>query len=195
MLNKIAQAVRYRHILAPFIVYVPLTVRGALWSVREGTLPMAPLPALAFVALGVFGWTLLEYLLHRFVHAGKAMGTLHMGHHRDPTREAKVTMPLYGSLPIAGALLGLLRLISGSWAVSLLLMTGIVGGYLCYELVHFRIHCSSKRGRVIAFQHAAHMFHHHQDPARCFGVTTPLWDWIFWTGRWRPSNEAGHRRG
>lgn len=200
-MNRGLTTVRYRYVLAPFIVYVPLTVSGFLWSVREGTLPMIPVPV--FVALGVLAWTLLEYLLHRFLHVGlqgtrigDAMGTLHLGHHRDPTKEAKVTMPVYGSLPIAVVLLGLLRLIGGSWEASLLMMTGIVSGYLVYEAVHFRIHFGSKRGRVIAFQRAAHLFHHHQDHTRCFGVTTPLWDWVFGTRRvgWALTGSATRRR-
>ena len=31
---------------------------------------------------------------------------------------------------------------------------------------------------------ASHHLHHHSaDPSRCFGVTSPLWDWVFHTRR------------
>ena len=184
-MNKSPRAVRYRYLLAPFIVYVPLNVQAFVWSLREGSLPMAWL--LALVALGAFGWTLLEYLLHRIVHTGQGtaignvMARLHQGHHRNAAYEAKITTPLYGSLPIVIVLFGLLRLIGGGWEVSLMIMTGIISGYLTYEAVHFRIHCSLKRGRATAFRSAAHVFHHHHNQAQCFGVTTPLWDRVFGT--------------
>ncbi len=179
---------RYRYVIAPFLVYAPLAIGSLICALHEGTFSQALVPA--FIGLGVVGWTLLEYMLHRFVlHVhpqapaiGNAIGTLHLGHHRDPMDEAKITMPVYGSLPIAGVLLGLLRLMAGSWGVSLLIMAGIIGGYLYYEAVHFRIHRASRRGRVIGFQRTGHVFHHHQDLTRCFGVTTPLWDWAFGTG-------------
>jgi sterol desaturase/sphingolipid hydroxylase (fatty acid hydroxylase superfamily) len=171
--------------LAPFFVYVPLSVYAFMWSLRKGSVSMFSLFAL--VAIGLFGWTLLEYILHWIVHTGNGtsigniVSLLHQGHHRNPSYEAKITTPLYGSLPILIVLLTLLRLIGGSWEVSLMIMTGIVSGYLAYELVHFNIHRSLKRGRATAFRSAAHVFHHHHNQSRCFGVTTPLWDWMFGT--------------
>lgn len=179
---------RYRYIVATFVVYVPLAVCGFLWGVRFGTFEKTPLGVLAMVALGAFAWTLLEYLLHRFVHTlaqmpviGMVIGRLHLKHHQNPADEAKVTTPVYGSLPIAVVCLGLLRLAGASWETSLTVMTGILSGYLFYEAVHFRIHSSATRGRVVALLRVAHIIHH-RDQLRHFGVTTPLWDWIFRTG-------------
>jgi sterol desaturase/sphingolipid hydroxylase (fatty acid hydroxylase superfamily) len=185
--NLAGEPVRYRYILATFIVYVPLTLRAFQWSVRDGAFPMRPGTVIFLVLLGVFGWTLLEYLLHRFVHLGRegtlmgnAAAKLHMTHHRRPTYAPKVTTPVWVSLPIAVAVLGLLRLVSGIWEASLLVMAGILIGYLFYEVVHFRIHYGPQPGGVIEHQRATHTIHH-RDRGRCFGVTTPLWDWVFGT--------------
>jgi hypothetical protein len=52
-------------------------------------------------------------------------------------------------------------------------------------VVHFRIHCGTVRGRWLRRQRTNHLFHHHRNQDRCFGVTTPLWDWICRTGRER----------
>jgi cyclopropane-fatty-acyl-phospholipid synthase len=180
--------VSYRYLAAAFIVYVPLTGFGFYWSAGKETQTTTPYGVIASVCLGLFAWTLLEYVLHRFVHAGakpsairNAIAGLHMGHHRNPAYEAKVTTPVFGSLPVAAACLVALRLGGTSWQASAAVMAGIVAGYLIYEVVHFQIHCGSKTGCVIASLRALHMMHHHQDRLRCFGVTTPLWDWIFGT--------------
>lgn len=187
------KAVRYRFLLAPFVLYAPPALAFCLWMWSERTLPRAMFPLL--LVLGVLCWTLMEYLLHRFLlhlHGQsptlqRVIDKLHLGHHWDPVDEAKITVPVYASLPIAFALLGLFRLMAGSWGASALLMAGTIAGYLGYEAVHFRIHCGSKPGRVLSFQRTAHFFHHYKDPTCCFGVTTPLWDWIFGTRRSKPT--------
>jgi hypothetical protein len=181
--------VRYRFLCSVFACYVPLALGLGLWTWQTGTLPGSWWPVC--IVLGGLCWTLIEYVLHRFVlhmhlQAGAVQRTierLHLGHHREPHDEAKVTVPVYGSLPIAAALLGVFRLMAGSWAVAASLMIGSIAGYLWYEAAHFRIHCSAKHGRWWRWQRANHFFHHFREQRRCFGVTTPLWDWVCGTGR------------
>ena len=185
----LGKGVRYRFLLSTVLCYALLAMALCLWAWRLGALaqPMWP----TFMALGVLGWTLIEYLLHRGLLHYRAQAaairnvidTLHLGHHWDPRDEAKITVPVYASLPIAFALLGLFRLTAGSWEAAALLMAGTIVGYLYYEVVHFRIHRGSKRGRLLRRQRANHSFHHYKDSDRCFGVTTPLWDYVFGTRR------------
>jgi sterol desaturase/sphingolipid hydroxylase (fatty acid hydroxylase superfamily) len=208
--------VRYRYLLSTFFCYVPLALGLGVWAWQTGTLPGSLWPI--GIALGVGCWTLIEYLLHRFVlhlrpHTlaiRRTIEHLHLGHHREPSDEAKVTVPVYGSMPIAVVLLALFRLLTGSWEVAALLMIGSIGGYLAYETVHFRIHCQAAGGRWLWWQRKQHFFHHFKDQGRCFGVTTALWDWVFgtatvgheprwarpgWNGRWaREHLEEGPRK-
>ena len=187
-----SKGVRYRFLLSTFVCYVPLASGLCLWAWRDAACPEAAKPAL--IALGTLVWTLIEYLLHRFLLHYRpqrpallaVVERLHLGHHRNPRDEAKITVPVSGSLPIAGALLGLFRLMAGSWEVAALLMTGSIAGYLCYETVHFWIHCGAHRGRWLRQQRAHHFFHHFENQTRCFGVTTRLWDLVWGTGRVRP---------
>ena len=108
---------------------------------------------------------------------------MHLGHHRDPQDEVKITVPVSGSLPIAGGLLVLFRFMAGSWEAAALLMTGSIAGYLYYEAVHFWIHCGSRGGRWLGQRRAHHFFHHFKDQTRCFGVSTSLWDLVMGTYR------------
>jgi sterol desaturase/sphingolipid hydroxylase (fatty acid hydroxylase superfamily) len=177
----------YRYLLSTFLCYVPLALGLAAWTWQMGTLPGSLWPI--GIGLGVGCWTLIEYLLHRFVlhlrtptlAIQHSIERLHLGHHREPSDEAKVTVPVYGSMPIAVVLLALFRLLTASWEVAALLMIGSIGGYLAYETIHFYIHCHATGGRWLRWQRKQHFFHHFKDQGRCFGVTTPLWDWVFGT--------------
>jgi sterol desaturase/sphingolipid hydroxylase (fatty acid hydroxylase superfamily) len=159
------------------------------WAWREAWLSDLAKPA--SMAVGLLVWTLIEYLLHRFLlhHRPQApsrvavVEKLHLGHHRDPRDEAKITVPVCASLPIAGGLLALYRLISASWEMAALLLVGSIAGYLYYEAVHFWIHCGGRGGRWLRQRRANHFFHHFRDDGRCFGVTTPLWDLLLGTHR------------
>jgi 4-hydroxysphinganine ceramide fatty acyl 2-hydroxylase len=184
-----SQDVRYRYLLSPLICYVPLASGLSFWAWSDVTIPGIAKPA--WLVAGMLVWTLIEYLLHRFLlhYRSQAPGLLavveklHLGHHRDPLDEAKITVPVYGSLPIAGALLGLFRLLAGSWEVAALLMTGSIAGYLYYEAVHFWIHRGGRSEGWWGRRRAHHLFHHFKDQTRCLGVSTPLWDLVMGTHR------------
>jgi sterol desaturase/sphingolipid hydroxylase (fatty acid hydroxylase superfamily) len=183
------QQLRFRFLVNPFLCYVPLASGLYFWAWRQAELSDIAKPA--SLAVGLLVWTLIEYLLHRFLlhHRPQApallavVEKLHLGHHRDPRDEAKITVPVSASLPIAGGLLALYRLISGSWEMAALLLVGSIAGYLYYEWVHFWIHCGDRSGRWLRRRRANHFFHHFKDQRRCFGVTTPLWDLLLGTHR------------
>jgi dihydroceramide fatty acyl 2-hydroxylase len=193
-----SKGVRYRYLLSTFLCYGPLALGLGTWTWHTGTLPGRLWPIC--IGLGVGCWTLIEYLLHRFVLHVRTqtlairhtIERLHQGHHQDPGDEAKITVPVYGSVPIGAALVGLFRLLTGSWEVAALLMIGSIGGYLSYETVHFHIHCNATRGRWLRRRRRYHFFHHFKNQRRCFGVTTPLWDWVFGTAM--PRHEKGWAR-
>jgi sterol desaturase/sphingolipid hydroxylase (fatty acid hydroxylase superfamily) len=181
--------IRYRFLLQAFLCYVPMAGALGFWAWHATGLP--EVANLALMAGGLLVWTLMEYMLHRFLlHARpqapallSVVEKLHLGHHRDPHDEAKITVPVWGSLPIAGGLLVVFRLAAGSWELAALLMTGSVAGYLYYEAVHFWIHCGSRGGRWVARRRAHHFLHHFKGQRRCFGVSTPLWDHVMGTYR------------
>jgi sterol desaturase/sphingolipid hydroxylase (fatty acid hydroxylase superfamily) len=64
-------------------------------------------------------------------------------------------------------------------------LSGVWAGFLYYEAVHYRVHLTRGQGRFIGRQRRAHFHHHFRAPDRCFGVTTPLWDYVFGTRRAR----------
>jgi sterol desaturase/sphingolipid hydroxylase (fatty acid hydroxylase superfamily) len=152
---------------------------GGIWSL------------LWLLPLGILLWTLLEYVLHRFVFHLRArnatlrgiLDTLHQNHHADP-RDIRflLVQPAY-ALVISAVIASGIVAITGKpfWMAGL--MCGIWAGFLAYETVHYRVHLSSSETGWIRKRRRAHFHHHFSNARRCFGVTTSLWDHVFGTFR------------
>jgi 4-hydroxysphinganine ceramide fatty acyl 2-hydroxylase len=143
------------------------------------------------VPVGIFAWTLLEYGLHRFVfhiqipvpnpRFREIVNASHMGHHASPRDPTKVLVhPLYG-LVISLILYALLFAAFRDTFSAAGVMVGIWMGFLYYEAVHYRVHFSLSGSGFVARQRRAHFYHHFTNNKRCFGVTSPLWDYVFGT--------------
>ena len=141
--------------------------------------------------LGMLIWTLLEYGLHRFVfhiqlpirnaRLRDIVNASHLGHHAAPRDPRKVLVqPLYG-LVISAVLYGSISAITRDMFSAAGVMAGIWAGFLYYEAVHYRVHFSLSGSGLIARQRRAHFYHHFTNNKRCFGVTSPFWDWVFST--------------
>jgi sterol desaturase/sphingolipid hydroxylase (fatty acid hydroxylase superfamily) len=143
--------------------------------------------------LGVFAWTLLEYGLHRFVFhiefefgnpkTAEFVNGSHLNHHAAPRDPDKLLVkPGYG-LTVSTILFGLAFLLSGSVFSASGIMAGVWAGFLYYEAVHYRVHLTTAPSGFIARQRRAHFYHHFTNSDKCFGVTSPLWDYVFRTQR------------
>lgn len=153
--------------------------------------------AIVFFAVGLVWWTLLEYLLHRFVFhlAPETLGRRHIEHHERPLeRRLAIASPQtsIGGAALHGIVfLGLFGVDRGLW-----LLAGLVVGYLGYEWVHWSTHYRHPRSRLAKALRRHHLLHHHAQKDARFGVTSALWDRIFGTlpppplGR-SPAKESG----
>jgi sterol desaturase/sphingolipid hydroxylase (fatty acid hydroxylase superfamily) len=148
-------------------------------------------PAWAWVMLpaaGILLWTLIEYALHsQFFHDPpprlRWMSVSHGSHHDEPDDPNRIVARLSFSFPIALVLYPLLGMILLSFQWAGLVMVGVVAGYLSYETIHYGIHRWPRFRRMIKPLASHHLHHHYADDTRCFGVTSPLWDWVFRTRR------------
>jgi sterol desaturase/sphingolipid hydroxylase (fatty acid hydroxylase superfamily) len=139
--------------------------------------------------LGVFLWTLLEYLIHRFSfhmtprnRIGVVFGYLiHGVHHAYPEDSRRWVMPLVVTIPIGGVIFTVLWLLFGTPAIPA--FAGVMHGYLFYDTLHYRIHGRPMRSRIGIYLRKHHLQHHYSAPERNFGVSTPLWDFVFKTTR------------
>lgn len=148
---------------------------------------------IAGILTGLFLWTLVEYLLHRFVFhyppRGEAQERIvflfHGIHHAQPQDKTRLVMPPVVSIPMSLILYGLLILlvqeILGLYGWVDILMAGMLIGYLVYDMTHYATHHFPMRQGIFKFLKRYHMQHHYKTPNQRFGVSSPLWDWIFGT--------------
>jgi hypothetical protein len=136
---------------------------------------------------GLLFWTLLEYVAHRvtFHHAPTtkwqvALGyLLHGVHHAYPDDSRRWVMPLTVTVPIASLLYIVFDATLGSLASPA--FGGFLHGYLTYDLLHYFIHRGRLPGKLGRFLRQYHLAHHYASPDRHFGVSSPLWDFVFRT--------------
>lgn len=146
---------------------------------------MAPMTSslLAFLA-GVLAWTLLEYLLHRFVFHGASAGRIgareHRRHHALGDYFAPWTHKAAAALVALAVVLPASMLLAGV-AAGACGTLGFISMYLLYEILHRRAHVRPPGGYYGRWRRKNHFAHHFVDPRRAHGVTTPLWDWVFGT--------------
>jgi sterol desaturase/sphingolipid hydroxylase (fatty acid hydroxylase superfamily) len=137
---------------------------------------------LGAVIAGMVGWTLLEYFIHRFaLHWSAYFSPMHALHHGAPVDY--IGTPSWISVTVwSGAVLLPAWYLAGfNFADGL--TVGIMIGYWWYGTVHHVIHHHADRPTSPYFKElrAWHMRHHHSPKQGNFGVTLPLWDYVFRT--------------
>jgi sterol desaturase/sphingolipid hydroxylase (fatty acid hydroxylase superfamily) len=134
---------------------------------------------LGLYAAGVFAWTLMEYVFHRWMyHMGLPITTEgHEKHHQDPT--AYIAMPAIVTpllfLPIWAVFSAWLH-IAGFASV----MGGFFGGFIAYSFMHHSLHHYKMPIPWLRHLQSQHRIHHAL-PESNFGVTTRFWDRVFGT--------------
>ena len=174
------------HWSVPIIVYLPVVVYCLAISPATGILSTTGI-IMEFVA-GLFVWTLTEYLLHRFVFHyepktgwGKRLHFLMHGVHHDYPQDSKrLVMPPVISIPLASLFLGLFALLLPGGYVSST-FAGFIFGYICYDEIHYATHHAPMKGKLGLWLKHHHVRHHYLDPDRGYGVSTPVWDYVFGT--------------
>jgi sterol desaturase/sphingolipid hydroxylase (fatty acid hydroxylase superfamily) len=133
---------------------------------------------LGWSAAGLFGWTLVEYLLHRFVlHGLQPFQAWHEAHHTRPTALICTPTPLSASLIVALVFAPAL-LLTGLWQASALTL-GVLIGYLAYAVTHHATHHWRADNVWLKRRKLSHATHHHSRQAVSFGVTSGVWDHVF----------------
>lgn len=188
------------HPLVPFVFWLPILGYFLIRSILRDV-PLGSVAAL-FVG-GVLLWSLTEYLLHRFVFhyiapklsARRRYFILHGVHHDFPQDATRLVMPLGVSIPMGVACYLLLTATLGLVvpAVSYVdpVFVGFGIGYLAYDGIHFAVHHFHWNNRLFKWLKRYHMVHHHTGENARWGVSSPLWDWVFGTlGAAKPTTHS-----
>lgn len=183
------------HPIMPGVWWGPV-IAGCLYLTVKDERFSLILAATGF-GLGFLAWTLIEYLLHRYVfhllpdasyESKLKQFMVHGYHHEFPNDRMRLVAPLLLSVPIGiviaaayFALLGPFHWLS--W------FAGTAAGYIAYDWMHYYTHHFRPTTRLGRFLRRYHMEHHYKDSESHFGISSPLWDWVFGTAKSRGTAE------
>jgi sterol desaturase/sphingolipid hydroxylase (fatty acid hydroxylase superfamily) len=179
--------------IAIIALWLPIVVLLLIYAVLRASGPTFPAYIPLGFIIGLFLWTFAEYTLHRFLFHHKPTTPrqerifflFHGIHHAQPQDKTRLVMPFPVSIPMAAIICGLFYLIlavllkSPQWVAPLI--AGFLVGYLVYDLTHYATHHFPMRAGYAKYIKRYHMQHHYKEPDTRFGVSSPVWDWVFHT--------------
>ena len=163
-----------------FVVY-PL-VLVTLTAININHLRAGSAEWLAAAVAGFVLWTFAEYVLHRIaLHRMAYFSPMHSEHHAAPL--ALIGTPSWISVAVLSLVVLVPTWLSAGFNIADGLTIGVMVGYWWYGVVHHVIHHRANKPTPAYFNdlRAWHMRHHYSPKLGNFGVTTPLWDYVFGT--------------
>lgn len=140
--------------------------------------------------VGVPVWTLMEYMLHRFLfHLDPKQSPilitlhffLHGQHHKVPFDQNRLVFPPIGAAFLAFVLsVPFTQTLPGGYGLAL--FAGGLLGYVIYDLTHYYLHHGTpERGSYLHSLKYYHVLHHFDDHSTGYGISTKFWDYPFST--------------
>jgi 4-hydroxysphinganine ceramide fatty acyl 2-hydroxylase len=172
------------HFTVPLFIFIPVI---GFCTYKSFELGLGFISFAEFFILGLFIWTLVEYIMHRFVFhymppdkpwAMRMHFIFHGVHHDYPSDAKRLVLPPSLSIPLATGFYFLFKAILPLNCI-FAFFPGFILGYLFYDISHYAIHHFNFKGNIWKKIKQHHMLHHYQDPGKGYGVSSPLWDKIF----------------
>ena len=181
------------HPAVVLMIWTPVAVYFMVSAIAERPSGVSPVYIPVAFLVGLFAWTLAEYVVHRFVFhfpprtpwQERISFLFHGVHHAQPQCKTRLVMPPVVSIPMAVLFYGgcylILSVVLGAphWVAPV--FSGLIAGYLTYDMLHYATHHIPMHGRYGKFLRKYHMLHHFKTPDQRFGVSSPLWDMVFGT--------------
>ncbi len=185
--NPILEKLSRTHIAVPLTVFGLYSVGLLYWSITHTSLSAGFTTTMFFT--GFLTFTLIEYAVHRYIfHMGtytrwreKFQYVVHGVHHEFPKDKERLAMPPLLSVTVATLLLLVFRLILGDITFSFL--PGFLVGYAFYLSIHYMVHVYQPPKNFLKVLWINHAVHHYKHGEYVFGVSSPLWDYVFGTMR------------
>ncbi len=142
-----------------------------------------------YFCVGILYWTLIEYLIHRFIYHTHYksnllryfIGSFHAYHHENMADRRVLNagfLMVYALLPI---IISPLFLITSNLNIVMITGLGLMSAHFFYECVHFAIHYKMHTSGYFSYIQKYHFHHHDKAPTKNFGNTSHIWDVLFKT--------------
>lgn len=163
-----------------FILY-PIALAGLIRSAILWHGIINPVVWIASYCVGLFVWTLAEYLIHRgILHNVVYFRDLHEMHHARPTE--LIGTPIWLSFFVIAVAVFLPSWWLFDLGIASGFTAGVTSGYVAYGFLHHVLHhWHPPHGSYLYRVKRRHALHHHSDIEGNFGVTTLFWDHVFGT--------------
>lgn len=183
--NKFMERLTRTHIAIPLVVFSIISTALMIYGFQESYLTALSAPLLFFA--GLISFTLVEYIMHRFVfhlspkneRQEKFAYTVHGVHHDYPKDKDRLAMPIPLSITLSTGFFFLFKLFMGIHVFGFL--PGFLMGYASYLWVHYMVHAFQPPKNFWKILWVHHGIHHYKDPGNAFGVSSPIWDVVFGT--------------
>ena len=183
-LNKLI----HTHPLIAIFLYYLISLAIVIYGIVVMPLNLVDgLEKLLILLGGILLFSLVEYCVHRFMyHSGEDYKDeknwqykVHGVHHEHPREKDLLALPI----PLALALLPVFYLLF-SWPMGnqvYFFFPGFLSGYASYLFIHYIIHTRQPPKNALGYLWKHHLKHHYACDDRAFGVSSPLWDYVFGT--------------
>jgi sterol desaturase/sphingolipid hydroxylase (fatty acid hydroxylase superfamily) len=183
--NPVLERLSRTHISIPIAMFLGVGAYSLYYGISTTFIPFW-LAALLLIG-GFLGFTFVEYMMHRYLYhmvpdnklKDKVQYSIHGVHHDYPKDKDRLAMPPFISGLYAAILYFLFDFIMGEYA--LYFLPGFLVGYAMYLGVHYIVHAYQPPKNFLKFLWVNHAIHHYKDPDVAFGVSTPIWDYVFGT--------------
>ena len=183
--NPVLEKMSRTHISIPIAIFLAVGIYALYMGISTLQIPFWG--AIILIVSGFLVFTFVEYMMHRFLYhmapdskwKDKIQYSLHGVHHDYPKDKDRLALPPFITALYAAIFYFLFDLIMGDFTFYFL--PGFLCGYTMYLGVHFIVHAFQPPKNFFKALWVNHAIHHYKDPDVAFGVSTPLWDYVFGT--------------
>lgn len=183
--NPILERLTKTHIAFPLTLYTLMSVGWLYYGATEKGL--SGLHMVLMFGLGFLFLTLVEYLAHRYFYhmdpstriKKKIQYAVHGVHHEYPKDKKRLAMPPLLALVYVAFFFITIKFFLGDDVYAF--GPGMLMGYTTYLFIHYAVHAYQPPKNFLKILWIHHAIHHYKDNERAYGVTSPLWDWVFGT--------------
>lgn len=170
------------------MIWIPFDIYCCTLALSNNFSPFA---FVLLYALGLCLWTLIEYVLHRFLFhierwlpdhpvAFTAHFLLHGVHHYLPMDRLRLVMPPAMFVILCTPIYKFCHFVFRDYNISMSVFCGGLMGYVMYDVTHYSLH-HKKLPEFMKEVKKHHLDHHYKNYDLGYGVTSKFWDSVFGT--------------
>jgi sterol desaturase/sphingolipid hydroxylase (fatty acid hydroxylase superfamily) len=183
--NPILEKLTRTNFYVPVILFLVLGIAASAYGYLK--MEITIVSTLLLYLGGVFVFSLVEYLIHRFLFHFEAHTPqqkelkykIHGVHHHFPKDKDRLAMPPVMSLALASVFYLIFMITLGKYGYPF--FGGFVSGYSVYLIIHYAVHRFRQPRNFLKILWKHHSLHHYRSEDTAFGVSNPMWDYLFGT--------------